>query len=227
MRKIGVFILLLALLSSCEQNEGVGGKSKIKGTLMLEQYNDDFSMLIESMPAQDENIYIQYGDSKAVGDDVETSPDGYFEFPYLYEGDYTIYYYSIDSADRLSPKKEVLLEVHLGDDDVKDLGELKVFETLDYDEGKAIIKGFVKQGTSIVPEQEVYLRYGSHNFYDERIRTQEDGSFYFNNVIPGDYTIYVFSEIDKDVYEVKSQQIKVTSNEEVVYDLEDFFIEID
>ena len=241
-RIFGVFILFALLFSSCEKQEGVGGSAKISGRLTLERYNDDFSLLVESLPAKDEKVYIQYGDNKVVADDVETTPYGYFEFNYLYEGDYTIFYYSKDSTELNGDKKEVLLNVSLSKGESKDLGEIKVFESLDFDDGKASISGkvfevtftsssrwpnLIVEDTLMATEKEIYLRYGNHSYYDERIRTQEDGSFYFNRLIPGEYTIYVFSE-DKEKGTDQSiavmQTITVNENESTIYPLSDFFI---
>ena len=43
-------------------------------------------------------------------------------------------------------------------------------------------------------EQEIYLTYGHHTFYDKRIRTQYDGSFEFSELIPGKYLVFLYSE---------------------------------
>lgn len=238
MKKPIYLIILLTILvfSSCEKQEGLGGSAKIYGTLTLEQYNDDYSLLISSQAAQDKDIFIKYGDSKSVSDDVETGYDGYFEFDYLYDGNYTIFYYSKDSGEYNGMKKEFILEVNLSKGESKDLGELKMFETLDFDDGKATISGSVYEvyfSTTMIPldtliatDLAVYLRASNHEQYDERIRTQGDGSFYFTNLIPGEYTIYVFSE---DIKGTKQQvaietTITVDANEEKTFDVGDMFI---
>lgn len=231
------FFLLMMVAISCDVEEGVGGSATIKGTLILEQYNDDYTALIDSMPAADKRIYIQYGDEKAVSDDVRTSYDGYFEFDYLYEGNYTVFYYSEDSTDNLSSEKEVLVEVNLSKGESKDLGDLKCFETLDYDDGNATIKGYVYEiyfvdntlipkDTLMATEQTVYIRYGNHEYYDERIRTQADGSFYFQDLIPGNYTIYVFSEDIRGTEQMREikKTIDVTENTDTVYTVDNFYI---
>lgn len=228
--RYAVLFILVALLSACNQESGLGGKSTIKGYLVIEQYNDDYSVFVDSMPAKDEKVFIQYGTTQAVSDDVETSPDGYFEFEYLYEGDYTIFYYSKDSSDQYSDKKEVLVEVQLGKDETKDLGVLKIFEALDFDEGKAFISGTVFEvdksypfDTIVITELPVYIRSVNHNLYDDRIRTQEDGSFYFNNLLPGKYYVYVFSEDNsKDQYAIMDS-VTITSHEYKEYPLGDVF----
>lgn len=236
-----IAIMFALVFSSCEKQEGLGGTAKISGMLTIEQYNDDYSLMISSLPAKGEDIYIQYGDSKSVSDDVETGYDGYFEFDYLYEGDYTIFYYSKDSTEYNGEKKEIILEVSLSKDESKDLGDLIIFETLDFDDGKATISGnvyevyftytsvwpnMIPEDTLIATDLPVYLRSDGHEQYDERIRTQEDGSFYFKNLIPGDYTVYVFSE---DIKGTKQQvaiekTITVSANEDVTFDIGDMFI---
>lgn len=235
--KFSFFILILmSVLSSCEVKEGEGGSATIKGRLMLEQYNDDFSLLVRRLPAGDENVYIQYGNKTTVSDDVETSFDGYFEFNYLYEGDYTVFYYSMDSADQLAPEKEVILKVNLAKGEEKDLGELTYFETLDFDEGEASISGRVYEviynkyaiveDTILALEKEVYLRSDNHIYFDDRIRTQEDGAFYFENLLPGAYTVYVISEDTlRPNYNIPiTKHISISENLEVIYDLGNFFV---
>lgn len=214
---------LLPLFNACEVKEGVGGSGMITGTLMLQQYNDDFSLLIDQSPAKDEEVFIAYGNSQAVGDKVNTSRTGYFEFPYLYEGDYTVYYYTKDSLSDGYDKVEKVISISLSKNETLNLGQLNKLSILDYDEGLARIKGVVRvvnyrnssqwphlivKDTTFAQEQEIYLTYQNHDFYDDRIRTQEDGTFYFNNLIPGNYKIVLYSE---DVTGA-SQKIPIVKN---------------
>jgi hypothetical protein len=71
--------------------------------------------------------------------------------------------------------------------------------------------------TSYAQEQEVYLRYGDHDFYDERIRTDYKGYFEFRNLIPGDYEIFTYSE---DVTGA-TEDIPVTRNVTITGDKEE------
>ncbi len=232
MRKIlSLGMLIMVLLTACEVTEGEGGLSSIGGVIKELQYNDDYSILVDTVTAMDKNVYIVYGDERAVGDQVETGPDGYFEFPYLYEGNYTIYYYS---DDKQHPGDEIAIEyeVVLGDKEDTDLGDLLCYEHLDFDDGRAIVTGRVyevfynKEDTVMATEKEVYLTYGDHLFYDERIRTQEDGSFYFQNLIPGEYKIVVYGEdVQGSNQQVASARtLTITDNAETTYTVEDFFI---
>jgi hypothetical protein len=228
MKKLLTLLVIFCslVLISCEKEAGVGGTATIKGVLYLERYNVDYSQLIETIPAKDEKVYIQYGDTKSVSDDVDTSPEGYFEFTYLYEGDYTIYYYSEDSSDIYAPKKEVLFQVNLGKGEDKDLGDLTCFETLDFDDGKSTISGtiYVVDGLdSIVdPGYEVYLR-PNNGQEAKRIRTLDDGTFYFVEILPGDYTVYVLSEEGNKSEVIETVSTQVTVTKDSVYYVEDLY----
>ncbi len=93
-------ILILTILSlsiflfSCEKDEGEGGMGSIGGYVFIQDYNFDFTILRDTYPAQDYDVYIFYGDNKYPDDKIETSYDGYFEFNYLREGNYIIFAYS-------------------------------------------------------------------------------------------------------------------------------------
>jgi len=207
------FVLLLFtlffLVSSCEKNEGTGGTGSITGTIVEKFYNDDFSSLIYERPAVDEEVYVLYGEDNTLGDRVFTGIKGDFSFKYLYPGRYYVYYSSKDSASLLDEDQENLYLVSLERGEEVDLGRLEKLSTLDFDDGAAKIKGVVREinyvnesswpnliieNIDFAHEQEVYLTYGNHTFYDERIRTQFDGYFEFGNLIPGDYLIFLYSE---------------------------------
>ncbi|MFT4753506.1 MAG: hypothetical protein ACI85Q_001049 [Salibacteraceae bacterium] len=71
--------------------------------------------------------------------------------------------------------------------------------------GKATISGVVKaiyvqEGTfdtlevSALPEERVYIIYGDASTHDDDTRTSPNGSFKFEFLNPGDYSIYSYSE---------------------------------
>lgn len=207
-----VLFLILAplcfMLISCQQSEGRGGTGSISGTLSELTFNDDFSRLLQERPAVEQEVYIVYGDEMGVGDRVRTDAGGQFIFEFLYPGDYQVFYMSEDSTALYDGDLEKTTEVRLDRDEDYDLGIMEKFRTLDFDDGSATIKGLVMETDYIeiswpdliaedrypALEQEVYLTYGSHVFYDERIRTQHDGTFAFTGLIPGDYLVFVYSE---------------------------------
>jgi hypothetical protein len=202
--KFVVFSLAVTLLSlSCQKDEGKGGSGSISGTLTEQFYNDDYSLLIHEKPAVDEDVYIVYGDKEELGDRVRTNHLGQFLFKYLYPGSYQVYFLSGDSIADMDMEKIYELELDRGED--LEMGSLEKLSTMDFDDGSAVIKGVVKEidyvdGSTVieksyyVTEQEVYLSYNNHIYYDERIRTQEGGVFAFGGLIPGDYKVFLYSD---------------------------------
>jgi hypothetical protein len=176
---------------------------------MEQFYNDDFSVMVYEMPAVDEDIFIVYGDQEELGDRVRTNHLGQFRFRYLYPGNYQVYFLSDDSSSVLDVRVVKLYDVELGRGEEADLGTLEKLSRLDFDDGAARIRGVIKVvdyvDTSSWPnlvidkiyyatEQEVYLTYNNHTFYDERIRSQEGGVFEFGNLIPGAYRVFLYSD---------------------------------
>jgi hypothetical protein len=203
------FSVFLALFYGCTQDEGLGGNSHINGVLVEQFYNDDYSILLSEQPAKDEDIYLLFGEENTVGENTTTSYYGNFAFNYLWAGNYTLYYYAPNPENPELGDVEQLIDIELKAGDEIDLGTLYLKRTLDWDEGTSSISGtvmltnyknesewpnlIVKDRTP-AQEQEMYLTYGEHLFYDVRIRTQEDGSFVFSNLIKGDYKIVIYSE---------------------------------
>ena len=226
--KIIALSLTLALLSfSCQKSEGLGGTGSISGTVTEHFYNDDFSLLIFEKPAVDEEIFIVFGDKKEVGNRVRTNHLGQFRFKYLYPGSYQVYFSSEDSLSEVNLNVEKLYEVELEGGEDLDLGPLEKLNTIDYDDGSAIIKGVVKVidyvDSSVWPnlvieksyyatEQEVYLTYHNHTFYDDRIHTQGGGVFEFGGLIPGKYLVFLHSD------DVTGESDKITLEFEVSID---------
>ena len=199
--------ILLFSLISCEKPAGLGGKAEIKGRVTVKSYDAQFRVFQASYPAADEKVYIIYGNGDTNSDDVETSYNGFFSFPYLSKGDYKIFVYSDDSLTG-SPSGKIHIEkkVSLASNDEKfDLGELIIYKVLDIDDGDARIEGRVLQvnyskdfsyiiDTTKAQELPVYLRYEDNPEYIERIRTLNDGSFAITNLIKGNYTLLVYSD---------------------------------
>jgi hypothetical protein len=205
---ISIF-LTFSLVSSCHKDEGIGGTGAIKGTLVEQFYNDDFSQLIYEKPAVDEEIFIMFGENQVLGDRIFTGITGEFRFDFLYPGTYYIYYQSEDSTALPENDWTQLHQVELGRGEEVDLGRLEKLNRLDYDDGAAVIKGvvwevnyvnesrwpnLVVESEDFAHEHEVYLTYGNHAFFDERVRTQYDGYFEFSRLIPGNYLIFLYSE---------------------------------
>lgn len=229
-------LLMVPLFFSCTQTEGYGGTSGITGVLMTKYYNNDYSMLIREEVAVDEEVFILFGEDDFVGDRVTTSATGAFEFPFLNEGDYRLYYSSEDSTTVSDDNSSVIVDLTLASGKANDLGTIYRLKTLDFNDGSGKIGGYVsvinykndtfypfleRKDSTLAQEQEVYLIYGDHEYYDERIRTNYDGYYEFNELIPGDYQVFVYSEDIKggteDIAIIESATI-TTEGEEVEVD---------
>ena len=203
--------MIIACLSfiSCEVKEGVGGTGKISGYLFIQYYNSNLNKVMYEQVASSEEVFIQYGDQKAEGDRVRTNFDGYFEFPYLYQGNYTLYYYTKKSISGAEVDSVVILDVVLGKGEHRHLGELYTHESLDFDDGTGKIAGSLNEinyyensiwpnlsvlDTSFANDKEIYLRHTSEDFYRDRKRSSHKGYFMFEGVLPGNYTIYYYSD---------------------------------
>lgn len=118
--KINVFVkvvigsLILVAVGSCRKEPGEGGRSSIKGKVKVKDYNSEFTILIDEYYAQGENVYITYGDNTTVGENVKTSYDGSFEFPYLRKGKYKVFVVSKDTTSPgLTADVSVIKEVEI------------------------------------------------------------------------------------------------------------------
>jgi hypothetical protein len=104
---------LVALLSSCTNGSGPGGKATIEGTIKATRYVNNCTTNAGSFLAEDEDVYIIYGDDPSYGDRVKTGPGGVFYFRYLRPGKYTIYAYSTTCT--VAQKEAVIMEVEITD----------------------------------------------------------------------------------------------------------------
>jgi len=238
-----IFMVFSSLVfNSCTQDEGIGGNSHIKGLIIEKFYNNDFSVFQYEAPAKDEDLFLIFGDEKVVGEKTSTSNSGQFAFNYLWPGNYQLYYFSDDTS-IISPEQiEMIYPIVLERNQEFDLGTIYTYKALDWDEGFAKIRGKVMlinyKNTSQYPnlqikdvspaqEQEIYMTYNNAQFYTERIRTHSDGTFEFNHLLKGSYSIYVYSEdviTGKTEMVVKEVKIEITESEQSVV-LDDIYIE--
>ncbi len=76
-------------------------------------------------------------------------------------------------------------------------------------------------------EEDVYIIYGDNEFYDDRVKTDPDGTFEFKHLRKGDYRLFVYSK--DSTFTIASGQeamylsAEITDKEEVV-ELPDFEI---
>lgn len=197
MLKYLILIIGLFSLCACQKDPGFGGNSTIKGRLVLENYNRDFSILRQTYNPIDEEVFILFGENSAYGDKVRTDTKGFFEFRNLKAGTYTIYAYSKDSA-RTDPSGfvpiEIKVEVNTNEEFI-DIGTLTILDN--DDKGFARIRGKVftnDNGGYYVPDERVYLVYPTAFGVETSQRTKYDGTFEFNNLPLGTYEIYAYTE---------------------------------
>lgn len=221
------------MLLSCTKEEGRGGSGSIHGSITELYFDEDFSRQLHQEAAVDEEVFILFGNEAFPGDRVNTGPDGEFRFTFLYPGSYSIYFRSDDSTQVPDDGWSQLIEVSLAKGQDKNLGQLVKLNTLEFDEGQALIHGKVRRikydKDSYYPnlvveyvdwahEHEVYLSYNGRTGYDERVRTAHDGSFAFRNLLPGTYTVFLYSEDVSKLTQhvVISFDLEITAWDEVI-----------
>jgi hypothetical protein len=96
--KIAILITITVIFSFCKKEPGPGGKANIRGKVFVKNYDLSFTILLSEYYEQGENVYITYGNETTVGDNVKTSYDGSYVFPYMRKGKYKIWAVSKDSS---------------------------------------------------------------------------------------------------------------------------------
>lgn len=116
MKKIFLIVLIGVLVTSCTKKEGEGGSATIKGFVYEYKINAFSLDTTARYAAADQDVYIIYGNEDTFYDDnIKTSYDGSFVFPYLQKGSYTVFVYEDCpvSATNPSGKKEILVPVEI------------------------------------------------------------------------------------------------------------------
>lgn len=100
--KRSLFYLLamvsLSFVSSCNKNEGPGGNATIYGKVWVLDYNQEYTRKLGEYWAQEEDVYLMYGNDTIPSDDTKTGYNGSYWFKYLQEGEYTLFVYSEDTT---------------------------------------------------------------------------------------------------------------------------------
>ncbi len=115
MKNLFLILLIGLTLVSCKKVEGEGGSATIKGVIYEKKINN-LGNIISLYPAADQDVYIIYGNDNTFYDDnIKTSYDGTFEFPYLQKGNYTVFVYEDCEISLSCPsgKKEILVPVEI------------------------------------------------------------------------------------------------------------------
>ena len=105
--------------------------------------------------------------------------------------------------------------------------------------GKATITGkvyvdYYNQSGSFIDksfyarDEDVFIVYGNNTFYDDKVATHYDGSYEFDYLMPGNYTVYTYSkDIDGSADNSKIlvlKEVTISEKNETV-ELDDFVID--
>jgi hypothetical protein len=96
--KLFTITVLLFNVSSCSKPAGPGGKAVVKGKVYAHDFDNTQRYVLSKGYAAGERVYISYGNSNSIGNDVRTASDGSFEFMYLTKGHYKIFVMSLDTS---------------------------------------------------------------------------------------------------------------------------------
>lgn len=107
LRLILIAISICLFFISCEKSAGEGGEARIIGKVYAHKYNASFTYKFGSNYEPDEKVFLIYDDDLTASDDVDTNPDGTYEFKYLRKGKYKVYVYSKDSTGAYQLKANV------------------------------------------------------------------------------------------------------------------------
>jgi hypothetical protein len=238
-KAICVMFLLPFFFHSCEKPEGIGGNASIKGKVITHTYDSKFRNLQWASPASEARVYISSANSDFYFDETRTFSDGTFKFDFLTKGKFIITVYSEnDSISGLSGKKSVETEITLlSSREEKSIDDIAIYQTVDFDEGHATIKGRIRQvnfakdfafikDTTLAQDEDVYLIYEDDEFYSERLRTLYDGTFVFPNLIKGNYLIIFYADDVNGGIEKMPVKVPATINETYqTVDVGDYFVE--
>ena len=227
MTRILMALLALALvMPSCNKGPGEGGTGTLQGYVKLVHHPDDYSLTPDTMVAAKTDVFIVYGDEEYFGDDVETGPDGFYQFNYLLPGKYTLFSYStLPSGEKEAVSQTVTLE----------RGATAQVPLLYIHDGKAygtsIVTGLVHatyyhngsyRGEGWAYDHRVYIRRVGENLHFDDARVGVDGQFAFQKLQPGAYEIFTVTEDFNEIPSLLFQTITV-DEAGMIYELPEQF----
>lgn len=228
-------VAVALLLSACNKGEGKGGTGTIQGCVKLVHHpDDDFDLNADTLVAAKTDVFLVYGDETFYGDDIETDPNGMYQFEYLRPGHYTVFAYStLPSGEKIAVSQSVKLA----------RGAVATVPTIYIHDGKAygtsIVKGqviaayyikndgawqFYAEGPAY--EHRVYIRKLGDELHFDDVRTGVDGKFAFRKLQPGAYEVFTVDEDDNEFPSLLFQEITVGEAGQVCELEEPFVIRI-
>lgn len=221
-------VLLSVAVVSCNRGEGSGGTGAIEGTVFKVLHPDDnFNLETDTVLAAKEDVFLVYGTQSFYGDDVEADHTGFYRFDYLRPGTYTVYAYStLASGERKAVSQTV--EVRRGE--TTTVPNIYIHEGKAY--GTSIVKGhvwayYIDRNGNVIHQgwaygQRMYIQRNGEDFACDDVRAGIDGVFAFQKLLPGDYTVFTFSEDEDDIPSLVSKTISVTDADQI-YSFPDTF----
>lgn len=225
---LGLLCAMLLSFSACSKGEGEGGTAVIEGKIMTILHdNDNYLLETDTVPAAKCDVFIVYGDDDCYNDDMETAPDGSYRFKYLKKGEYTIFAYSIlPSGEKISVAESVTVRS----------GETVTVPTIYTHEGKAYGTSMVRgqiwaeyyhngnlRGSGWAYEHRVYIRRVGEPYHFDDVRVGSDGYYYFQQLTPGTYEVYTYTEDMNEIPSPVYQTITVSQSGQI-YDLDMFSV---
>ena len=203
MRYYILALITILAFSSCKKDEGKGGSSTITGNVITVEYSKYDNQIVRWYNANEEDVYIVYGDNDFYGDRVRTDKTGKYEFDYLTKGEYTLYAYSddlnnydlkttqgvntkidVNGSTVTAPNISIIKMVDKGN--AKISGKLFAF---DYNSDLTVLKD-----SFYVADEYVYIALQGEETYLDRVKTFHDGSYVFSEMLPGNYEVYAYSK---------------------------------
>lgn len=186
---------------SCKKDAGEGGSATIKGKLLAGNYHSPTASVDSNDAAMEERVYISYGDHNFIDNDMRTNYTGAFEFRFLRPGSYKVFAYSLDITKPSETEIPIIREVQIKDkNEVVELTNFIVYKSAGK-AGSSEIRGKVnskKYGSTsaflYAPDEDVYIIYGKSAAFSDRTKSAFDGSFQFNKLRKGSYSVYVLSK---------------------------------
>ncbi|MGB0391765.1 MAG: hypothetical protein ACPGD5_09355 [Salibacteraceae bacterium] len=206
-----IFLFIVSIsLSSCNKEEGKGGRASIEGNIQTSFYCAENGEFVSKTGGIGERVYISYGDNSSYDDDTRAGSNGYYKFDYLNKGTYRITVIS-ECDTCASGMMEVSKTIDL---EKKDEAVLEDLNINDYSNGACSGAGsggmatatgsleaiFIDNnnldtlGTSALMDERVYLIYGDGKLHSDDERSSSDGSFQFTELRAGKYRVFAYSE---------------------------------
>ena len=227
-----LFAAVLFSMASCNNDEGYGGSARIEGRVFQVMHDADnfvidkngkYSIKTDTVVAREADIYLVFGNDPYYSEREKTGDEGQYLFQYLNQGTYSVYAFSKrPSGEKIAERKDISVKK----------GGKAVVENIYVHDGKAygasVIVGklFVKyydrscfsQGIFPATGYRVYLKKEGEITYSDDVRAADDGTFIFQKLLPGKYTVYIPSEVicERNLEsEIVSEKIEVKATGQV------------